>query len=151
MTDAETISLPMGRMNKENAPVHAIANQVHTQLHGRQVEVTLTARAQRAAQALSQPLVVEMELYFSCLVRKQVLFKSLQESPLPRGQMSAITDLLLLSFRPVVTQYCHMDDLGMAPPPVETMPIQNPGSFVPPKLHLDYRKGQWQGKFAYRP
>jgi hypothetical protein len=41
-------------------------------INGREVAVEWTPRAERAMQARSVPLIVELELYFSCLVKKFV-------------------------------------------------------------------------------
>jgi hypothetical protein len=49
--------------------MHVTAN-----LHGRAVAIELTQAANDALAQRSTPLLAEMELYFSCLVRKKVRF-----------------------------------------------------------------------------
>ncbi|MCK9199885.1 MAG: hypothetical protein M0P59_06265 [Gallionella sp.] len=44
------------------------------QINGRQVSVEWTKSAARELAQRAQPLVVELELYFSCLVKKFVHF-----------------------------------------------------------------------------
>ena len=43
-------------------------------INNKQVEIKLTKAANRAIQQRTSPLFAEMELYFSCLVRKKVRF-----------------------------------------------------------------------------
>jgi hypothetical protein len=119
-------------------------------LHGKEMRVELTPAAQRAAAALAQPLLVEMELFFSCLVRKQVRIKPLDDATMPPQEMVSIGDRLRLGFRPVVSEQCHIADLGDAAPPLQTMPVTRTAAYIPRWLRLDYRKGQWSGEFGYQ-
>ena len=122
---------------------------LRVQLHRREVRVELTPAAQRAAAALPAPLLVEMELFFSCLVRKRVLFRPLQDAAIER-ERAAIGARLWLGFHPVVSEQCTIADLGTAAPPLKTMPVTRPAAYIPHWLRLDYRKGQWSGEFGYQ-
>lgn len=119
------------------------------QLHGREIRVELSAAARRVAAALQAPLLVEMELFFSCLVRKRVLFRPLREASL-EAERVAIGERLWLAFHPVASEQCHIADLGDAAPPLKTMPVTRPAAYIPRWLRLDYRKGQWSGEFGYQ-
>jgi hypothetical protein len=88
-----------------------------------------------------------MELYFSCLVRKQVRFHEAADN-LP-GESVAVNDRLRVRFRPVMTQSCHVDEIAGEAPPLTDFPVVNPAAFVPHWLRIDYRNGQWQGEFGY--
>lgn len=130
-------------------PAPDIPETAVVRLHGREMEVRLTRRAREAAAALTRPLVVEMELYFSCLVRKRVLIRSLDETGIPREQMARIGENLLLSFRPVVAEQCRIDSLGENEPPLKTMPVKRPEAYIPHWLTLDVRHDQWSGEFGF--
>ncbi len=113
-------------------------------LMGRDLVVQLTASAVRALQARSTPLHVEMELYFSCLIRKRLLF----ERP-PRGEVAWVGQELSLSFRPVMSKGgCSVADTDPEDMLVD-LPTGEPQRFVPHWLKLDYRGGRWQGEFSY--
>ena len=127
----------------------SLPTPLSVQLHGREVRVELTRAAQRAAADLQAPLLVEMELFFSCLVRKRVLFRPLQEGSADADRV-AMGDRLWLAFHPVVSEQCHIADLGDAAPPLKTMPVTKPSAYIPHWLRLDYRKGQWNGEFGYQ-
>ena len=112
--------------------------------HGKTVKVELTQTAQKHLTQVTQPLFVEMELYFSCLIRKKVRFNNerAKESAIP------VTDHLSVSFHPVMTRACHKDYEGEAPPLTE-FPIAKPAPYVPRWLKIDYKSGEWWGEFGY--
>lgn len=102
-----------------------------------------------AADALAQrdtPLLAEMELLFSCLIRKKVRFLDAADSP---GAVPVI-DGLALRFHPVMTAACHVSDLGHDTPPLADFPIVNARAFIPRWLRIDYDDSRWQGEFGYR-
>jgi len=113
------------------------------QLNGKSLEVRLTKAAERALSRRQQPLLAEMELYFSCLIRLKVRFYE-QSS----GDDTEVNDKLQLRFRPVMTASCDNNYEGDEPP-LTDFPIQKPAAFTPHWLQIDYRRGQWQGEFGY--
>ena len=69
-------------------------------LHDKSLEIRLTAAAQKALARRDRPLVAEMELLFSCLLRKRVYFG---ESP---EQSTPVNDRLWVRFKPIMTRRC---------------------------------------------
>ena len=111
-------------------------------LHGKSLEIRLTAAAQKALSLRDKPLVAEMELLFSCLLRKRVNFGD------GLDQTTPVNDRLAVRFRPIMTRHCSVSDSD-GPPPSDDFPIANPRPYVPGWLAIDYRRGQWVGKFGY--
>jgi hypothetical protein len=107
------------------------------------VEIRLSRSAQRALAERSTPLQAEMELLFSCLIRKRVRF-----SDQVAQDAIAASDRLSVRFRPAMTSACVLSDLD-GPPPLDDFPIANPRPYVPRWLSIDYRRGQWVGDFGY--
>ena len=118
------------------------------QFMGKVTEVTLSNRAKSELEKRSDPVYLEMELYFSCLVRKRVY----ECSYLKNSSFStSINDTLVLSFKPVMTDVCMIIPEGEEPPPqVSTYPVVNPERFVPSWLSIDYKNNKWCGDFGYR-
>ena len=85
----------------------------------------------------------EMELYFSCLIRKKVRFRESSE-----GELAYVTEQLFVHFRPVMTAVCGTEYDGEVPP-LTDFPIQKIESFVPAWLKIDFKNGQWQGEFGF--
>ena len=109
---------------------------------GKQVLVEWSASADKKLQELTEPLAVEMELYFSCLIRKAVRFgRDAQASG-----FALAAPQLKIGFRPVMTKACRMSDVE-GEPPLEDFPIVRPEAFVPKRLTIDYRGGKWIGEF----
>lgn len=113
-------------------------------IDGKPVEIDLTRAAERALAERNQPLLAEMELYFSCLIRKQVRFRDAADEA---GMVNA-GDNLKVRFRPVSTAHCSMDDTEGAPP-LEDLQLVKPKAYVPHWLRIDYRGGEFQGEFGY--
>ena len=117
-------------------------------LCGRPIAVSLSPRARTAAKALHAPLIVEMELFFSCLLRKRVLFHEAGKAPESIMERIALHPSLILQFRPIVSEVCRIDELEGAPP-VMTMPAKRGEAFIPRWLKVDHRGGEWRGEFGY--
>lgn len=117
--------------------------QATIEILGKSVQVEWTASADRELQGLPEPLLVEMELYFSCLIRKAVRFG--REAQAENFAMAG--SQLKVGFRPVMTRACRMSDVEGAPP-LEDFPVVKPEAFVPKRLAIDYRDGKWSGEFS---
>ena len=113
------------------------------EIQGKQVAVSLSKSAERALSSRDETLVAEMELYFSCLIRKQVRFKENIE-----GNLVNVADKLAVRFRPVMTKSCGIDYEGDEPP-LEDFPIEKPEAFVPNWLKIDFKKNKWIGEFGF--
>jgi hypothetical protein len=115
---------------------------MHITLHDKPLEVRLTAAAQKALARRETTLVAEMELLFSCLLRKRVHFGESTEHATP------VSERLAVRFRPIMTRRCSVAE-GGASPPSESFPLENPRPYVPNWLDIDYRRGEWVGNFGY--
>ena len=113
------------------------------ELLGKKVMVSLSHAAVSALSNRDKPLVAEMELYFSCLLRKKVRFRENME-----GDLINVTDQLAVRFRPVMTKACGIDYEGDEPP-LTDFPIEKPESFVPRWLKVDFKKNEWIGEFGF--
>jgi len=111
-------------------------------LHDKMLEVRLTRAAQKALALRDRPLVAEMELLFSCLLRKRVHFGGALDDATPAGERLAVR------FTPIMTRKCSVAE-GCAAPPSERFPLENPRPYVPNWLSIDYRRGEWVGNFGY--
>ena len=121
--------------------------QGQIEIIGKQISINLSSRADKALGQRDAPLMVEMELYFSCLIRKKVRFYDAPQA----GDASLRAELspqLTIQFRPVMTRSCGRDYEGDEPP-LTDFPIANPKPYVPHWLRIDFRNGEWQGEFGY--
>ncbi len=120
------------------------------ELQGKPVDVTLSERARDALSRRTKPLTVEMELYFSCLIRKQVRFHDAENGTTENNQSEArLNDRMRIRFRPVMTEVCGKNYEGDEPP-LTDFPISNSKAYIPHWLTIDFRKNEWVGEFGYR-
>ena len=113
------------------------------QIQNKTVNVEWSTRAEKALLSRTTILIAEMELYFSCLIRKKVRFKENLD-----GDLIDVMDQLYVRFRPVMTKECGIDYEGDEPP-LTDFPIKKPESFVPNWLKIDFKKNEWIGEFGF--
>lgn len=107
------------------------------------IRLHLSPAAQQALAARRTPLYAEMELYFSCLIRFKVRFYD----QAIHGKGVVVSDKLVVSFRPVMTQACGKDYEGEEPP-LSDFPIVRQEAFIPKWLRIDFQHGKWCGEFG---
>jgi hypothetical protein len=113
-------------------------------INGKAVAVEMTQSAAAAAAALKSPLFVELELYFSCLVKKFVHFRQEPRS----SDLCEVAKNLNLYFFPVTSTPCSMEEaerLGRQP----EVPLKESrlNKIAPKKVFIDHKRGQWVGSF----
>lgn len=120
------------------------ASTATVSINGKPVNVEWTAGAARALDQRSRPLVLELELYFSCLVKK---FVHVHEDAPARATVR-VTDKLQIYFRAVTSTACTMEAaerLGRQPETeLETVAALK---LSPKRVRLDHVKGEWQADF----
>lgn len=116
-------------------------------MNGKTVTVKTTSRARTKLESLESPLPVEMEVYFSCLIRLRVNFPdTITDELIP---VASDNTQVKLYFSPIMTTHCNISEIRGRDPDTEYFPIQKPEKFTPKWLKLDYRHNQWQGEFGY--
>jgi len=113
-------------------------------INGKTVRVEWSRRAEDALRARTSPLIVELELYFSCLVKK---FVHVRETA-GEHALAWVDERLALYFRPVTSTTCTpqtAERLGRQP----EVEIDTPATrrMAPKSVFLDYRDGAWSGGF----
>ncbi|MDP1691364.1 MAG: hypothetical protein Q8L49_05315 [Burkholderiaceae bacterium] len=113
-------------------------------INGKPVTVVWTRSAAQKLAERSRPLVLELELYFSCLVKKFVHF----HDQAPGRATTQVTEKLQLYFRAVTSTACTMDvadALGRQPEiELETAAVRK---LAPKRVRLDFDRGQWAASF----
>lgn len=67
------------------------------------IRLTVSKSAEKALAALSSPLYAEMELYFSCMIKKVVSF---HRNPPKNREFTHVGENLAICFRSVATASC---------------------------------------------
>ncbi|MFQ5642784.1 MAG: hypothetical protein ACE5FQ_03700 [Thiogranum sp.] len=113
-------------------------------LFGREVQVEVSRRAEKALQARDKPVVAVVHLIFGCMLAKRVWFRDAVDD-----EVVPVSDKLGMSFNVVRYAICSLKliDCGAEP---EDFPLAlEKGRFVPDTVSIDYRKHEFTGKFSY--
>lgn len=111
------------------------------ELYGKQLRIEFTPAAQRMLRRLTQPLLVELELLFSCFVTKRLHFK------LENG-ISGEAARVQVDFRATIASTCDLSKQGGDISHLYT-PVANPTPYVPNWCRIDYADKDWKGEFGY--
>jgi len=134
---------------------------MHKQLifHEKPMDITLSKGAVSQSQKLGFPLIIEIQIYFSCLLGKRLAFYTDHELDgawqVEAGQFSTMLDDaqrltgdIYVRFNTVMTKSCSVSDYA-GPPPVTDFTIANQKPYVPSWLNIDYKNGQWSGEYGW--
>lgn len=113
-------------------------------INRRRIDIGWTERAERELRRRQRPLTVEMQLYFSCVVKKRILFHDTADF-----DTVAVNDRLKLGFRPVASAVCDPREFAANYPAAQVLSDPKAASMVPRRLEIDFRQGEWQSRFAY--
>ena len=113
-------------------------------INGKLLLVEWTPHAQRELDRRINPLYVEMELYFSCMVKKYIHFRE-QPRKIPPVY---VNDKFAVYFRPVTSTDCSLElaaDLGRQP----EMELHNEATsrLLPKRIFIDFKNAQWIGEY----
>lgn len=111
------------------------------ELYGKQLRIEFTPAAQRMLSRMTQPLLVELELLFSCFVAKRVHFK------LENG-INSDASRVQVDFRAIIASTCDLSNKGGDISHLYT-PVSNPTPYVPNWCRIDYTSKDWKGEFGY--
>jgi len=127
--------------------------------HNKSVAIKLSESARQQAEKLDSILLIEIQIYFSCLLGKRLAFYSEQALEgawqLGADEFSSIlksaqklSENLYVRFNTVMTKDCPVGDY-IGPPPVTDFSITNQKPYVPNWLNIDYKNGQWAGHYGW--
>jgi hypothetical protein len=127
--------------------------------HSKDIDIQLSAAAEKQSKSLASTLVIEIQIYFSCLLGKRLAFYSYDNIdntyPLDKetfteilSDSQTVTENINLRFNTVMTKSCSVSE-QTGPPPVTDFKIANQRPYVPNWLTIDYENGIWSGKYGW--
>lgn len=117
-------------------------HQQRVSLHGNALTLRWTVRAERALHRRKVPLAIEMQIYFSCVVKKRVLFP---EEATTDAQ--PVDQRFLLSLRAVESDRCDPIAFAARYPARRELDSSQARKMRARELRIDYRRGTWEGVF----
>jgi hypothetical protein len=127
--------------------------------HGKPMIVRLSKQAVMQSNKLKHTLLIEIQIYFSCLLGKRLAFYSDTEFngtwqvdkktfTSMKEDAEQLTDNIYIRFNTVMTKACPVSDY-IGPPPVTDFIISNQKPYVPSWLDIDYHKQVWSGEYGW--
>lgn len=114
-------------------------------LYEKPVRVELSSRAERALAKRTNPLFVEVQLIFGCMIAKRVWFH--EEA---NKDAIIVTPKLSVWFRsPRDAKSCGFDEIDSGAETSNLPMAVGQKGFVPDVVQIDYRAGKWVGDFTY--
>jgi hypothetical protein len=86
-----------------------------------------------------------MQLYFSCVVKKRVVFHDQADF-----ETLAVNDRLQIAFRSIKSAKCDPLEFARNYPAGGVLDSPAAAKMIPSWLGLDFRQGQWQAEFGYK-
>lgn len=123
--------------------LHPYRYQKEIDYHGKALLVRWTKRAERELTTRRNPLIAELQIYFSCVVQKRVLFHEQCEFP-----VEDVNNKLKMMLRPVEAESCDPLEYASNHPVSHEYTSNAAQKFRPSWLALDYKNGQWSGEFG---
>jgi len=128
--------------------------------HKKVMDITFSKKAKLQCEKLSSNLLIEIQIYFSCLLGKRLAFYTDKEM---KGTWKVDADLFVtmlddskkfsdnvfIRFNTVMTKDCPVSDYA-GPPPVTDFKINNQKPYVPDWLKIDFKNDKWFGEYGWK-
>jgi len=127
--------------------------------HEKDILIKLSDTAEQQARQLDTKLLIEIQIYFSCLLGKRLAFYSASEiEGVQQVEETLFSELLttakplsdhiFVRFNTVMTKSCSVSDYS-GPPPVSDFKISNQKPYVPNWLNIDFSDNLWAGEYGW--
>ena len=130
-------------------PLYYIDKWLNPYFHKKEIEykehsltIEWTKRANKVLFDKSESLIVEMQLYFSCVVKKRVIFTEKAEF-----NVIPVTDNLSIAFHAVEAASCDPVEFAKNFPAKREFDSIASSKMHPRQLKIDFINNSWRGEF----
>jgi len=127
--------------------------------HEKPVTVKLSPSAIEQSTRLESILLIEIQIYFSCMLGKRLAFYTdteldgawrveKEEFATMVDDAQKLTGNIYVRFNTVMTKACPVSDY-VGPPPVTDFTIKNQKPYVPSWLNIDFNNNEWSGEYGW--
>ena len=120
---------------------HKHAETIH--FRDSQLAIHCSRRAKEQIRRRDIPLIVEMQIYFSCLVQKRVLFHDTYEH-----DSTPVNDKLAVALRTVESDRCDPEHFHNHHPVQRELTSAAARKMRAKRLFIDYIDNDWVGSFS---
>jgi len=112
-------------------------------LTGKTVSIAVSKSALKHLKKTARPLLLEVELYFSCLIKKVCHFREIENI----DDYVRVMDGLYIIFRATMTNKCSIEEFDKDK--TADFPIVDQKPYIPKWVNLDFSSNSWSGDFGY--
>ncbi len=127
--------------------------------HHKKIDIELLPHAAAQDIKLKNILLIEIQIYFSCLLGKRLAFYTdtefngawqveKEQFQLMLDDAKQLTENIYIRFNTVMTRACPVSDY-IGPPPVTDFAIKNQKPYVPSWLTIDFKNNIWSGEYGW--
>ena len=113
-------------------------------IRGKKMAIMYSRRAEKALQQRSNPLIAELQLYFTCVVQKRVNFHDQTDLE----TISANTKLKI-AYHTVQSDACDPVEFAEKHPVKKELNSKGAQTMRPSLFQIDYKNGEWVGEFSF--
>ena len=113
------------------------------ELNSKRVSVTVSQSALKRLNETTKPLLIEVALYFSCLIKKVGHFREIDTI----NDYVRVMDGLYIHFRATMTNKCSIEEFDKDK--TADFPIVDQKPYIPKWVNLDFSDNRWSGDFGY--
>jgi len=123
---------------------NAFTHSQRINLSDKTLDISWTNRAELQLQQSQSKLTVEMQLYFSCVVKKRVIFFSYNQD----FETTYVNDDMQIAFHTVEASSCDPVEFAKNYPAKRILDSENALKMRPKKLEIDFKNKKWVGEFT---
>lgn len=113
-------------------------------IRGKKMAILYSKRAEKALIKRDSALIAELQLYFTCVVQKRVVFHDKTEL----NTIKANNNLEIL-YHTVQSDACDPVEFAEKHPVKKELQSKGAQSMRPSAFKIDYKDGQWIGDFSF--
>ncbi len=113
-------------------------------IRGKKMDIMYSKRAERALEKRDTSLIAELQLYFTCVVQKRVVFHEKTDL----DTISANPNLEI-AYHTVQSNACDPVEFADKHPVKKELNSKGAQSMRPSLFKIDYKNGQWHGDFSF--
>jgi len=113
-------------------------------IRGKKVAVLYSKRAEKALAKRESSLIAELQLYFTCVVQKRVLFHDITNL-----ETIATCSNLEIAYHTVQSNACEPVEFAEKHPVKKELNSKGALSMRPSRFKIDYKDGEWIGDFSF--
>lgn len=114
-----------------------------TDIRGKKMTILFSRRAKKALDRRKASLIAELQLYFTCVVQKRVIFH--EQTDLETHKTNSNLEI---AFHTVQSNACDPVEFAEKHPVKKELHSKGAKSMRPSLLKVDYKNNQWIGNFS---